>query len=175
MNRHPAKKATRESSTQPSTSDEPEVQPIILANPPIVFTRPKPILKFSVRTGNGEPITGALVDCALWTCPLDGCIVSIRERGGTEVVVEASASSAAENARCRLSSEGFAVQKLGVRAHFDCPKEHDSTRPSHCVEGNSGAECFHGVTRGFSDFCQHLGGREEEGGWRVLQGPKDVC
>ena len=78
----PAKKATRESSPQPSTSDEPEVQPILLANPPIVFTRPKPIVKFSVRTGKGEPITGAMVDCALWTCPLDGCIVSIRERGG---------------------------------------------------------------------------------------------
>ena len=78
----PAKKVTRESSPQPSTSDEPEVQPILLANPPIVFTRPKPIVKFSVRTGSGEPITGAMVDCALWTCPLDGCIVSIRERGG---------------------------------------------------------------------------------------------
>ena len=78
----PAKKATRESSPQPNTSEEPEVQPILLANPPIVFTRPKPIVKFSVRTGKGEPITGAMVDCALWTCPLDGCIVSIRERGG---------------------------------------------------------------------------------------------
>ena len=165
----PAKKVTRESSPQPTTSEESEVQPILLANPPIVLTRPKPIVKFSVRTGNGEPITGAMVDCALWTCPLDGCIVSIRERGGTEVVVEASASSAADDARCRLTSEGFAVgpvQKLGVRAHFDCPRNTAPLDPVTVLRGILGQNASMGLREGSLTFVSvsEVERRKEGGG-----------
>ena len=165
----PAKKATRESYPQPSTSDEPEVQPILLANPPIVFTRPKPIVKFSVRTGKGEPITGAMVDCALWTCPLNGCIVSIRERGGTEVVVEASASSAADDARCRLTAEGFAVgpiQKLGIRAHFDCSRNTAPLNPVTVLRGILGQNASLGLREGSLTFVSvsEVERRKEGGG-----------
>ena len=100
-------------------------------------------------------MTGMMVDCALWTCPVDGCIVSIRERGGTEVVVEASASSAADDARCRLTSEGFVVgpiQKLGIMAYFDCPMNTAPLDPVTVLRGILGQNASLGLREGSLTF-----------------------
>ena len=134
----PAQITDRALSPQPSTSDVPEIKPILLANPPIVFTRPKATLNFTVRKGGGEPITVANVECALWTYPCNGCIVSIRECLGIEVVVETSTSTAADTARSNLTTEGFSVgpvQKLGIRAHFDCPRNVSHLDPATVLRG----------------------------------------
>ena len=109
-------------------------------NPPITFTRPTPTVRLSVKKGNNEAITSAMIDSVLWTYPCIRRIASIREGSRTEVVVEASTSTAAEDARGYLTTEGFTVgpvQRLGIRAQFDCP--------SHCAEGDREEKCGIGL------------------------------
>ena len=79
-----------------------------------------------------------MIDSALWTYPCIRRIASIREGSRTEVVVEASTSTAAEDARGYLTTEGFTVgpvQRLGIRAQFDCPRNVSQDDPATMLRG----------------------------------------